>query len=278
MLVNIIMFGISLIIIGILFFITLKAVNKANSLIEKLVYISIFVLVVAIFVTYYLDRYNIPTYFLLVRNVNSQNWLSLVGNYISGIVSAIIGGLVVVWSTMYQVKKNSEDNEKRNMESLRLQNLPIIKYDINTEARGKGDLEELILTNKEHESGEVYCLNIILKNIGMNTIKNTILDFKSELVNNAVCRLLGKEAICPIEKGEVIEINRYFSLSPSPKDYEMNLTIYYQDVFSNWYKQEILIHYSASEVFKEGRNIGRISYNVKEESRINVDEIEKYNI
>lgn len=275
MLVNIVMFGISLIIIGVLFFITLKAVNKANSLVEKLFYISIFVLVVAIFVTYYLDRYNIPTYFLLVRNVNSQNWLSLIGNYISGIVSAIIGGLVVVWSTMYQVKKNSEDNEKRNMESLRLQNLPIIKYDINTEARGSGDLTELILTNKEYESGEVYCLNIILKNIGMNTIKSVIVDFKSPVVNNAICRLLGNDAIVPVEKGEVVELNHYFNLNKSEKYYEMNLTIYYQDVFSNWYMQDVIIHYYASDIFEMGRFIGRVLFDVKEESRINVDEIEK---
>lgn len=44
------------------------------------------------------------------------------------------------------------------------QNMPILKYDINTERKGTGDLSEIIITNKENEQRNVYNLNIILKN------------------------------------------------------------------------------------------------------------------
>ena len=278
MIVNIFMFVISIILINVLIHLACIEIKKSNRLDEKMIYGAVTIVLLVIFFIYFVDRYNIPTYFKLGENVNSQNWLSLIGNYLAGTVSAIIGGLVVVWTTIYQVKKNSEDNEKRNMESLRLQNLPLIKYDINTERKGTADLTELIVTNLEYASGNVYYLNIILKSIGMNSIKNVIVDFSSAVVNNSTCRLIGKEAVCPMEKGEVIEINRYFSLNPSDKYYEMNLIIYYQDVFSNWYNQEIMIHYYASSEFKKGKCIGSVSYDVKEEVRITEDEIEGFDI
>ena len=93
---------------------------------------------VVILVIYYLDRYNIPSKFNLTMNINTQNWLSLIGNYITGIISAIIGALVAVWTTIYQIRKNNEQNEKRDKENLRIQNMPILKYDINTERKGTG--------------------------------------------------------------------------------------------------------------------------------------------
>ena len=118
-------------------------------------------------------------------------------------------------------------------------------------------------------------MNIILKNIGMNSIKNIIIDFRSSVINNSIYRLLGKNAVNPIEKGEIIELNKYFSLKPSDEYYEIYLDIYYQDVLSNWYKQKILIHYSASRIFDNKGYSGRLSYEVQKENDIKEDEIEK---
>ena len=210
-----------------------------------------------ILVIYYLDRYDIPTVLNLGMNIDTQNWLSLIGNYITGVISAVIGVLVAVWTTIYQIRKNNEENNRRDKENLKIQNMPILKYDINTERKGTGNLSELIITNKENKLGNAYNLNIILKNIGMNSIKNIIIDFKSSVINNSIYRLLGKNAVNPIEKGKVIELNKFFSLKPSDKYYEMYITIYYQDVLSNWYKQELLIYYNASTIFDKGNYIGR---------------------
>ena len=275
MLGNIILFLISFFAICIMLFLSYRAIKKSNSLAEKISEIVLAMVMAVILVIYYLDRYDIPTVLNLGMNIDTQNWLSFIGNYITGVISAVIGALVAVWTTIYQIKKNNEENNRRNKENLKIQNMPILKYDINTERKGTGDLSELIVTNKENELGNAYNLNIVLKNIGMNSIKNIIIDFKSSIINNSIYRLLGKNAVNPVEKGEVIELNKYFSLKPSDKYYEMNIIIYYQDVLSNWYKQEISVNYSASNVFDKGNCIGRLTYEVKKEIEIKEAEIEK---
>ena len=272
---NIILFLISFFAICIMLYLSYRAIKKSNSLAEKISEIVLAMAMAVILVIYYLDRYDIPTALNLGMNIDTQNWLSFIGNYITGVISAVIGALVAVWTTIYQIKKNNEENNRRDKENLRIQNMPILKYDINTERKGTGDLSELIVTNKENELGNAYNLNIILKNIGMNSIKNIIIDFKSPVINNSIYRLLGKNAVNPVEKGEVIELNKFFSLKPSDKYYEMYIVLYYQDVLSNWYKQEIQIHYNASNIFDKGGYIGRLNYEVKKDVEINENEMEK---
>ena len=272
---NIILFLISFFAICTMLYLSYRAIKKSNSLAEKISEIVLAMVMAVILVIYYLDRYDIPTALNLGMNIDTQNWLSFIGNYITGVISAVIGALVAVWTTIYQIKKNNEENNRRDKENLRIQNMPILKYDINTERKGTGDLSELIVTNKENELGNAYNLNIILKNIGMNSIKNIIIDFKSPVINNSIYRLLGKNAVNPVEKGEVIELNKFFSLKPSDKYYEMYIVLYYQDVLSNWYKQEIQIHYNASNIFDKGGYIGRLNYEVKKDVEINENEIEK---
>ena len=55
----------------------------------------------------------------------------------------------------------------------------------------------------------------------------------------------------------------------------MYITIYYQDVLSNWYRQEILVYYNASTIFDKGNYIGRLTYEVKKEIEIKETEIEE---
>lgn len=228
-----------------------------------------------VLIIYYSDRYDIPTKLNLTMNINAQNWLSFIGNYVSSVISAIIGALVAFWTTIYQIKKNNEENNRRDKENLKIQNMPILKYDINTERKGTRDLSELIVTNKENELGNAYNLNIILKNIGMNSIKNILIDFQSSVINNSIYRLLGKNAVNPLEKGEVIELNKYFSLKPSDKYYEMIIVIYYQDVLSNWYKQKVEIHYNANNILSNANYSGTLTFKVQKEVEIVEDEIEK---
>lgn len=272
---DIILFIISISFVAILGYLSYRAIKKTNSLAEKISEIVMYLVMVVILVIYYLDRYDIPSKFNLTMNINTQNWLSLIGNYITGIISAIIGALVAVWTTIYQIRKNNEQNEKRDKENLRIQNMPILKYDINTERKGTGDLSEIIITNKENEQQNVYNLNIILKNIGLNSIKDAIVDFNSDIINKATYRLSGNGRINPMEKGEVIEINRFFSIKTSEKDYEMYLTVYYQDVLANWYRQKIIIYYNASNIFNQGGYIGQVRCEVKKEEIIDKDDIEK---
>ena len=272
---DIVLYFISLIFIGLMIYLSYRAITKAESLAEKITELIMAMVMFIVLIIYYSDRYNIPTKLNLTMNINAQNWLSFIGNYVSSVISAIIGALVAFWTTIYQIKKNNEENNRRDKENLKIQNMPILKYDINTERKGTGDLSELIVTNKENELGNAYNLNIILKNIGMNSIKNILIDFQSSVINNSIYRLLGKNAVNPLEKGEVIELNKYFSLKPSDKYYEMIIVIYYQDVLSNWYKQKVEIHYNANNILSNANYSGTLTFKVQKEVEIVEDEIEK---
>ena len=163
---DIFLYLISLIFIGIMLYLSYRAIKKAESLAEKITELIMAMVMFILLIIYYSDRYDIPSKLNLTMNIDAQNWLSFIGNYVSAVISAIIGALVAVWSAIYQIKKNNEENNRRDKENLKIQNMPILKYDINTEIKGTGDLSELIVTNKENEFGNVYNLNIILKNLG----------------------------------------------------------------------------------------------------------------
>jgi len=150
--------------------------------------------------------------------------------------------------------------------------MPILKYSFDTEKRGNSDLDELIITNIE--DGIPYKFNIYLKNIGLNNIKNLKVDFTSDLINNSTDRIFGKNSIEVMEKGEEKIIRKIFSLKQSDTPYKIIINVYYQDVLSNWYKQELEIRYTATSIFKPGGYIGRIEYNVNEEQLLNVKNID----
>lgn len=252
---------------GVIGYMVYILIKNSKSLAEIIAYITLTIVIFTILFIYYLDRYNIPTKLNLIANINSQNWLSFLGNYFGAVIGAVIGALVAVWTTLYQIKKNNEQNEIRDKENLRVQNMPIIKYEVNSERRGTGELNELLLTNVENSDGYAYEFNIIIKNISENSIKDIIVDFKSDIINNRTYRLTGKGCINPLEGGGIIEINRYFSLK-SNNDYEIFLTVYYQDVLSNWYKQDLVVFYNATNRFKNGQYIGSVNFQVRKEERI----------
>ena len=245
--------------------------RKCKDDLEKSLYILLFFVSMVPIVIYYLDRYDVPTYLGWNINVDSQNWLSFLANYSAGIISAVISAVVLVIVTILQIKKNNEDNIERDKENLRVQNMPILKYAIDTEDKGKGELEELIITNVDN--GQAYSLNISIKNIGLNNIKNIKVDFKSPLINKSIYRILGSCSLEVLEKGEEIIINRFFSLKSSEEPYDMDIIVYYEDVLSNWYRQILKIHYTATSISKGGY-IGIARYEVNKEELIKEEDIE----
>jgi len=231
MILNII---ITVIILGVTAWFCYFNYKKCEDDLEKSLYILLFCVSSTPIVIYYLDRYNVPTWLGWSINVNSQNWLSFLASYSSGIMSAIISAVVLVIVTILQIKKNNEDTIKRDSENMRFQNMPILKYSFDTEKRGNSDLDELIITNIE--DGIPYKFNIYLKNIGLNNIKNLKVDFTSDLINNSTDRIFGKNSIEVMEKGEEKIIRKIFSLKQSDTPYKIIINVYYQDVLSNWYK------------------------------------------
>lgn len=79
-------------------------VNKEKETFEKVLYI-IFIIITDIFlVIYYIDRFNLPTILKISDNINTQNWLNIIVNCISGVISASIGGLIAFFVLFWASK------------------------------------------------------------------------------------------------------------------------------------------------------------------------------
>ena len=262
---NVILFIITMIILVLMIYFIYKATNKSNSLAEKLSYFILAIIDIIVLGMYYLDRFNIPTELGWNININTQNWLNFMGTFITGIIGAGIGVITSVFITIYQIKKNNEENAKRDSENLRVQNMPMLKYEIKTECTKNEeiDIDHLIITNCEDKSSRTYDLFISIKNIGLNNVKRILVDFESAMANNKY-RILGKNSLIPIEKNEIKQIYRYFALE-SGKEYEMKLEVYYEDVLQNWYCQIVDIKYNATNISNGSYPLGDVKYKVNEE-------------
>lgn len=132
---NIILWIIPFITILVLGCLIYKAIKEANSPTESILEILLSIVIFSIVSIYYLDRFNIPTRLNWTNNIDTQNWLAFISNYLTGIITAVIAVMVAVWTTIYQIKKNNEENKKRDNKNLKIQNMPILKYSINAEKK-----------------------------------------------------------------------------------------------------------------------------------------------
>lgn len=97
-----------------------------------------------------------------------------------------------------------------------------------------------------------------------------MVDIESKVINKTY-RILGKNSVIPIEKGEIKKIYKYLVLE-SGKDYTIKLNIYYEDVLQNWYKQVVEIYYTATTINDGTSQIGCLSYIVNTESLLTEQE------
>jgi len=261
---------ISFIVIAVVIFIFVRLnYKKCETGGEKIIFIFYVIIVAIPIILYYLDLWNIPSRLNLMKNIDSQNWLGFLFTYVSTIVSSVIGVTASIYIAFIQIRKNNEDNERRDKENLRIQNMPLLKYCIDTERKCERNSSDRIITSVKY--GETFELNFSLKNIGLNSVKNIIIDYESD-VTNSTYRLSGKNNVIVIEKGEKIESNHFLSLELN-STINMKLTVYYEDVFNNWYKQIVNIIYNASSRLKNGEYIGNVNYCVENEILISKDEI-----
>ena len=268
-------------IIAITFFWFIKTYyKKCKTDVEKIVFIISVIICGTPVLIYYLDLWNIPSIFKLTNNINSQNWLGFLSNYTSSIVSTIIAVTVSISLALYQIEKNNEENKKidkesreyniqRDKENIRLQNMPILKYRLNTYEQVTDD--DLLVT--KFNSGKTYRLSICLKNIGLNNIKNIKIDFESDILQNNKKRILGQDTVVVMEKGEEKNIKKYFALDSTNKPYEIVVSIFYQDVLSNWYQQKLNISYTPTNRVESGGYVGNIQYIIEEENMLTNEEV-----
>lgn len=236
---NIILFIITLTIICLTLYFIYKSTEKSNSLVEKISYIILATVDSAILIIYYFDRFNVATELGWNTNVNTQNWLNFIATYTTGIISAGIAALVSVFVTIYQIKKNNEENDKRDKENFRIQNMPLLKYDC-VQARNASVKLTQLDTNIEENKGVTQQITLSLKNIGLNSIRKYYMKIESNILKRKYIFEIVKESV--IEKGQEVIIPFVLRLK-TEEIYNFKITLYYQDLVFNIYEQDVILEY-----------------------------------
>lgn len=219
-----------------------KNIKDAKSFIEKILYLlSYFIYLVPITI-YILDSYNIPTKINVFNSVDSERWNEFLISYVNTIAGNIVSGVILLLITFWQIRKQNENNN----DDKRIQNAPIIKYDISNEYIDESI--ELFLFNNKVLKTEPYHLFLDIENIGLNHAKNfqlDILDNKNKLIRTYM--IDNNQSI--LKKDQKIGIDIIINLTKDKKQEILKIIVYYDDLLKNIYRQDIEISISPTKEY-----------------------------
>ena len=215
----------------------IKACNESDNAFEKALYIVFSISFIFPVIIYYLDRFNIPTLLGYTANLDSSNWVEILTNYAASIVSVLLSSVILIIITKKQLDITYEQNIKINNENLRIQNLPLLKfYFTYDDIDGSlfNDNHKLLLSKND---GEIN---------GLNTVRKVYLEVRSDLLNEKEIFELCNQS--SIEKTQKIKKN--FIVTNVPKgNYKFEISVYYQDLLKNWYKQLVNANISLTNIY-----------------------------
>ena len=233
MIINVI---VTLIVLAFSYYFCIKFYNKCESQFEKIFYILFVVIETFIIVLYYLDRYNVPTLLGWNKNVDTQNWLSILSGFGTSVMVEILGGVILFFVTIMQINRTLEDNRNRDKEERRINNLPLLKYSFYDQL--SDDTNRKVLETRI-EDGVLDEIILGIKNIGMNTVRKCYININGDVLKKGFCFELNQQS--SLEKSEEKIIKFLFYLIPNKFDFTFK--IYYQDLTFNWYMQKFKLEY-----------------------------------
>lgn len=249
---------ISIVVLGIILW---KIEVKKEDVGGKIYFFIMAISLGSLLLIFFLDKYNIPTHFLHV-NVDTKVWLEILANYARDFCTVGATVIVSVFISLYQIRKNSEDNHKRDKESLRINNIPILKYELSSTYQEENSEEIKTIYDNE----KLFNINIMIKNVGLNSVKKISINMESDILFS-IQNLIEASKQSIIEKGHYLKISKRIQLK-SNKTYIFKLSVHYEDLMNNEYIQEITINYVALENSLNKKNTGIIDYIIGEEKLI----------
>lgn len=240
-------------------------VKNSKKVFLKICYSFLLIMTFTFAILYFIDRYNIPTSYGLSRNMDSQHWLDFIGDCIIGMISTSIGALVAVGVSLYQIKKNNEDNDKRDKENFRIQNMPLLKYECVKNI--KATINAIELKTKIHDDeGAIKELKLRIKNIGLNTVRRYCIYIQGDILDKQYGFSFSNSDT--IEKNQEIVIPFLLRLKLD-QGYCFNITVFYQDLMFNTYKQDIILKYKVFAINNGIEYIDSNKMEIKDEIQVN---------
>lgn len=238
--------------IGILVFsikLFIKGYKDSKSDFEKVLYTMLSFAITFPLIVYYLDRYNIPSKFGYTENIISSDWVSILTNYSAAIISTLLSAVFLIFITFKQMDETYKDNIKLNNETQRIQNLPLLRYDF-THERLEGEMfdenKKWIFSNQDDSNSDSIDFTMEIENIGLNTVRKVYLEVDSELFNKKENFELCNQS--NIEKSQTKK-KEFIITNAAKGTYKIEITVYYQDLLKNWYKQKIHLTISVTNIY-----------------------------
>lgn len=235
---------------------------------SKLLYCLLLNSIIFLLIVYYLDRFNVPSILGYTKNINSSDWINILTNSFITIISTMLSSIILLKITFKQLEETRKDNIELNNENHRIQNAPLLKYNFTLEPLEGvfNENQKLILINqdaiKQHKEALEFVISI--ENIGLNTARNVILTMESLLFNKKeIFEMFNQSSI---EKDQIIK-KEIIIPNVSEGTYKIFITVFYQDLLKNWYKQKIELTVSMTNIFDSSVRSYTIinSFNVYEE-------------
>ena len=218
----------------------IKNIKSAKSFIEKafmLLYIFVYSVPATIYI---LDSYDIPTKLKIFNKVDIGRWNDFLVPYINTVVGNVVSGVILLTITYWQIRKQTESNN----EDKRIQNAPIMKYNITNEYIDES--EQFYLFNGMDKNTHPCNIFLKIENIGLNHARHFKIDIY-DIGNEKIRTYTIKSNQSIIKKDENITIDLIIDMEKKEKSKIIKLYVTYDDFLKNKYRQEIELNISASE-------------------------------
>ena len=243
--------------------------DRCESMVERVGLVLYGLIIGVPIAIYYLDRWNVIEFLGFMKNIEGDMWFEYISNYTSSVIGAILSSVISIYLVFYQIDKNNEDTEKRDKENLRIQNLPILKYTFDNKTDVASEISNYAFFTDGCNNS--YPGTLIIKNIGLNNIKNVKVDM---IINdyNVKERVVGKDTLEVLEKGEELRIHKLFPFNSDNKSHRIEYIIHYQDLLSNWYIQEVNLNIVTTDFRDKGTYQSSFTVSVEKELMENFEE------
>lgn len=207
-----------------------KQYKTSKTLDEKSLFWVVIIVIGFPMIVYFLDYYDVLSCLNLFKNIDSNRFYDFIVNYISLIISASIGALVLVLMTIHEFKiiKDNENDQKR------IQNIPIFDYKIIFSDKPSHRYNHVVDIN---ENGINLCLCFVIENIGLNHARNIY--YKIIVDNKEDKRVDLRKGQIFLKKGNSVSFDLIFNIDNNIKNRNVNIEVFYEDLVHNMYKQVI---------------------------------------
>ncbi len=183
------------------------------------------------------------------KKLESENYFLGIAQMLGGLLTVI--GVYLTIKQEEKIRKSEEKNyDNKIKEQLRLENLPVLKFNINNDKISNSGTVKYIDCDSDEDSYHEQ-LNINIKNVGLGSAQNIYYQLIIGIDNDG--SRMGQENLI-IEPKEEVTKTIYFRIPKVKTDYYKRLTIvvFYSDLLNNNYVQVLSGYISVSYCESDG--------------------------